>query len=348
MKEEFHKYLVNRNTSVLEALSRLNELASDAIVFIIDDNDKLIGSLTDGDIRRGLLKGLTTESDLLEFANREPKVIRKGDYRFKDVIALRENYNVIPVVNSRGQVVTVLNFQHIRSYLPIDAVIMAGGRGERLRPLTDTTPKPLLKVGDKAIIEHNIDRLIKFGIDDFWITIRYLGEQIIEHFKDSKGWNVSIKYVKEEQPLGTAGAVKLISDLRHDTILLMNSDLLTNLNFESFYIDFLEKDADLSVATIPYSVDIPYAIIETNNHHIVSFKEKPTYTYYANGGIYLIKKSALEFIPENQKFDSTDLMQKLMDKGKKVISYPMTNYWLDIGKMEDYKKAQEDIKHLKL
>ena len=163
---------------------------------------------------------------------------------------------------------------------------MAGGRGQRLQPLTNTVPKPLLKVGDKAIMEHNLDRLALFGIDDFWISVKYLGEQIENYFGSGNQKNVKIEYVWENEPLGTIGAVSQIQNFEHDYVLITNSDLLTNIDYEQFFLDFIKQKADLAVLTIPYQVNIPYAVLEMNNGTVKSFKEKPTYTYYSNGGIY--------------------------------------------------------------
>lgn len=224
---------------------------------------------------------------------------------------------------------------------------MAGGRGERLRPLTDTVPKPLLKVGDLPIIEHNINRLVQYGIDDMWISVRYLGQQIKDYFKSGGDKGVSIQYIDEDKALGTIGAVSSAKDLKHDVVLVTNSDILTNLDYEDFYLSFVASGADLSVVTIPYDVNIPYAVLETINGHVVNFKEKPTYTYYSNGGIYLMKREVLGLIPDNTFFNATDLMDVMIKSNKKIHSYPLRGYWIDIGKHDEYTKAQEDIKHLK-
>ncbi|MEQ9116851.1 nucleotidyltransferase family protein [Fulvivirga sp.] len=344
---DFKDHLIKRGLGIKSALAKLNILAGDAILFVVDEQNKLLGSLTDGDVRRGLLKNLDMENKVEEFIQPEPKHIKKGNYSLDYVIKLKsQNFKIIPVVNDRNEVVNVINFRFLKSYLPFDAVIMAGGRGSRLRPLTDKMPKPLLKVGDKSIIEHNIDHLISFGIDDFWISLNYLGDQIENALGNGSDKGVEINYVWESEPLGTIGAVSKIKKFHHDYVLIINSDVLTTLDYEDFFLDFLEKEADMSVATIPYSVNIPYAVFETWNHHVVSFKEKPNYTYYSNGGIYLIKKELLKRIPKDTFFNSTDLMEDLIAKGNKLISFPMRQYWLDIGRMEDFNKAQEDIKHL--
>ena len=336
-------------SSVLQGLERLDRLGADAIVFVVDNKDRLLGSLTDGDVRRGLLRGKGVEAPVDDIIQRHAKTVSKDNYSLNDIIEYRNNdFRVIPVLNGNNEIVNIINFRFQSSYLPVDAVIMAGGRGSRLRPLTDTTPKPLLKIGNKPIIDHSLHQLRKYGIDDYWISVRYLGEQLEEHFGNGQDLGVHINYVWEDEPLGTIGAVSKIDCFHHDHVLITNSDILTNLNYEDFYLDFLEKEADMAVVTIPYEVNIPYAVMETSNHHVLSFQEKPTYTYYSNGGIYLVKKDLLKWIPQNTFYNSTDLMEKVIQEGLKLISYPMRHYWLDIGKPEDFRRAQEDIEHLNL
>ena len=346
---EYKKHLIASGSSIKNALFKLNELSQDAILFVVNEDDKLVGSLTDGDVRRGLIKGVLVDNVIDEIIQDNPRFITKGENNLQKVIEFREgNFRIVPVVDENHIVINVINFRTIKSYLPIDAVIMAGGRGQRLQPLTDITPKPLLKIGNKAIMEHNLDRLAMFGIDDFWVSVKYLGEQIEQHFGSGIEKNINLDYVWENEPLGTIGAVSQIQNFKHDYILVTNSDLLTNVDYEEFYLDFINKDADFAVLTIPYQVAIPYAVLETDNGEIKNFKEKPTYTYYSNGGIYLMKKEMLKHIPQNTFFNATDLMEKLIAQKHKVISYPFFGYWLDIGKHEDFEKAQHDIKQLKL
>jgi dTDP-glucose pyrophosphorylase len=344
----YRKHLIQSNSPIKAALAQLDELAADAILFVVDGNEKLLGSVTDGDVRRGFLKELTLDDVVDKFLQPNPKFLQRGAYTIEEVISYRnKNFKVIPVLCKEGKIVNIINFRFLKSYLPVDAILMAGGRGERLRPLTDNTPKPLLIIGDKPIIEHNIDRLISFGVDDLWISVRYLGEQLETYFENGNSKNVNIKYVWENEPLGTLGAVSKVHDFQHEYILVSNSDILTNLDYEDFFLDFQKNDAALSVVTIPYTVNIPYAVLETQNNNIKSFKEKPTYTYYSNGGIYLLKRDVLQYIPDNTFYNTTDLMELLISKGMKVTSYPLRGYWLDIGQHEDFRKAQEDIHHIK-
>jgi dTDP-glucose pyrophosphorylase len=347
--ESYRRHLVREEFSVKETLKVLDGLASDAIVFIVDDQERLIGSITDGDFRRGFIRGLGFENSLRDFIQPKPKYIRKKDFNLAEIIDYRKrNYKILPVIDFDNRIVNVINFRFQQSYLPVDAVIMAGGRGERLKPLTDFIPKPMLKVGDKPIIEHNINRLKKYGIDDIWISIRYLGELIQSYLGSGEDRSLRIQYIKETEALGTSGALTLIDGFEHDTVLMMNSDLLTNIDLEDFYLYFKEANADLAVACIPYQVNVPYAVMETRGHKVLGFKEKPTFTHYSNAGIYLMKKEVIQFIPKNLPFNATDLMEKLIETGREVVSFPHTGYWLDIGKHEDYIKAQEDIKHLYL
>ena len=340
----FNEHLIFKDATVKQALELLNVLAPDSILFVVGKDDRLIGSLTDGDVRRGLLNNFTLASPIDEIIQHNPHFVRKGDYDIQKIITYREKlFRILPVVDENMKVINVINFRTIKSYLPVDTVIMAGGRGQRLQPLTNTTPKPLLKVGDKPIMEHNLDRLASYGIDDFWLSVNYLGDQIENYFGSGKEKNIKIEYVWETEPMGTIGSVSKIKNFEHDFVLVTNSDLLTNIDYENFFLEFIKHGADMSVLTIPYQVNIPYAVLETKEGIIKGLKEKPNYTYYSNGGVYLIKKNILNHIPENSFFNSTDLIESLIANNYKVVSYPFSGYWLDVGKHEDYNKAQEDI-----
>ncbi len=345
----FSEHLISKFTTIKLALESLNRLAIDAILFVVDENNRLIGSLTDGDVRRGLLNGRSLEDSVLEYIQPSPKSVRKNNNSIEEIITLRlEGFKLIPVLDDQDKIVNVINFRKQSSYLPLDALIMAGGRGSRLSPMTDFVPKPLLKVGVKTIIDYNVDRLRRYGIDDFHISVRYLGEQLESHFENRDLQGLKLNFVWENEPLGTLGAASLIDTFQHDYILVTNSDILTTLDYEDFFLDFLEKGADMSVATVPYKVNIPYAVMETNDNVVTCFKEKPSFTYYCNGGIYIVKRQFLSMVPKNTFYNATDLMEDIISKGGKLVSYPIRQYWLDIGKHEDFMKAQFDVEHLDL
>lgn len=344
-KLELH--LIDRHKTIADALYQMNELGPDLTLFVTEKG-QLCGSLTDGDIRRNLLKGVTINDSIESIMNKNFKYIRSKIFSIHDIDHIKtDDIKILPVVDENMHVLKLINFSECRSALPLDTVIMAGGEGMRLRPLTEKTPKPLLKIGDKPIMEHSIDHLIQYGIENVTISINYLGEQIEEYFQNGANKNISIRYVTEKEKMGTMGSVSLITHFEHDDVLIMNSDLLTNIDIEEFYRDFVKKDAAMSVACIPYTVNIPYAIVETKDESILSLKEKPNLTYHSNAGIYLVKKKFLESIPKDAFFNATDLIDKLISENQKVTYYTILGYWLDIGKMDDFRKAQEDIKHIR-
>ncbi|RYF79045.1 MAG: CBS domain-containing protein, partial [Chitinophagaceae bacterium] len=256
---DFSKHIIKNKTPLKLALAKLNDLAADAVLFVVDEEEKLVGSLTDGDIRRGVLQGLTLDDIADKFSQPKPRYLRQGNHSIEDVIFFRENHiQIVPVLNADGRIADIVNLRSLKSYLPIDAVIMAGGRGERLIPLTDSVPKPLLKIGGHAIIEHNLKRLAAFGINKFWISLGYLGEQVEDYFNTVEKPDLDIQFIWEEKPLGTIGAVSKIKAFHHDYVLITNSDLLTNIDYEHFFLYFLEHEADVAIVSIPYQVSVPY------------------------------------------------------------------------------------------
>jgi dTDP-glucose pyrophosphorylase len=349
MSDKISKHTLPQTATVQETLIKLNTLAENAIVFIVNDRNQLVGSLTDGDLRRGFIKGLGFDTPIAEFIQENPSFVFVHENSIAKLeLYQSKNLKIIPVLNKENQIVDIIIFSQTSTIIPADAVLMAGGKGVRLKPLTDTTPKPMLKVGEKPIIEYNIDRLIQVGIKNFNLSVNYLAEQLENYFKDGEHKNVSIKYVKEDKPLGTIGSILLIESFENDDIIVMNSDLLTNIDFVDFYKLFKESEADMAVAATSYHVDIPYAVMEVNKtNQVSSLKEKPRYTYFSNAGIYILKKKLLKLIPENTFFDITDLMNKILELDFKLVTYPINGYWLDIGKHEDFIKAQEDVKHIK-
>ena len=346
----FSKNIISDTTSIKEAIEILNIISGrdNHILFVLNDKRQLIGTLSDGDVRRGMLASKTISQSVTEVMQKKFKYLKHKQFSIDDIDTLRKKeITLLPLVGESNELIKIIDLNNGRSVLPLDAVIMAGGEGRRLKPLTDKTPKPMLLVGDKPIIEHNIDRLEKFGINNIHISFNYLGIKIKDFFKNGESKEVKINYCEEKKSLGTIGSILLVKEIENDVVLVMNSDLLTNINYEDFYRDFLNKDADMSVATIPYYVSVPYAVIETKDDRVVSLKEKPTYTYFSNAGIYLIKKTLLKYIPENDFFNTTDLMDKIIVENLKLTYYPLNCYWLDIGNPNDYNKAQQDFKHIK-
>ncbi len=341
------RYLIRETSSIKEALVSLNSIAYDTLsLFVVNGDDEMVGSLTDGDIRRGLISGAQLDDPVKTIMHRNFRFIPKSEFNVARLREFRDSRILfIPILDESHHVVDVVNLQKYKSHLPIDAVLMAGGKGERLRPLTEKTPKPLLPVGDKCIIDHNVDRLIDFGVEHINVTVNYLGEQIVEHYSAPRN-GVQIRTFKEPSFLGTIGSIKFVDTFFNDTVLVMNSDLFTNIDYEDFYLHFQSNDADMSVAAVPYNVSIPYGILDLDGIRVKGMQEKPKYNYYANAGIYLIKKKALEEIPDNEFFNATDLIDKLISQNRKVIRYPLNGTWFDIGTPTEYQKALDFAKHI--
>ena len=347
--KDFSKNIIDDRKSVKEALDILNTInfKDSLTLFVVNEVQQLLGTLTDGDVRRGLLAGKNINEPVSAFMHKSYKYLEDNKYNPQEVNDFKkEEIKLVPILSVDRRIVKIIDLSDKKSILPIDFVIMAGGEGKRLRPLTEKTPKPLLRVGPKPIIEHNVDRLYSYGVNNIYISINYLGDQLIDYFGDGSTRGLNIQYIREESSLGTIGSVSLVEDFPHEYVAVMNSDLLTNIDFEDFFKSFLSKNADMMVATIPYRVDIPYGVLETQNDFIVSFKEKPSYTFYSNAGIYIFKKAVLNSIPKRQFHNATDLMANLIADKANLMYYPILGYWLDIGQMEDYKKAQRDFEHI--
>lgn len=345
-------HIINISESAREALRILSSLPDNAslTLFVVDDYEILKGTVTDGDIRRGLLNNLEISQSIGLFMNANFKYVTSTSSIAIDLKNFKiQGIGLIPLLDKNYKLLEIIDLKKRKTVIPITALIMAGGRGERLKPLTDTLPKPMLLIGDKPIIEHNIDRLISFGVKHFYISVRYLKESIIDYLGDGSSKGVNISYIEETNPLGTIGSITKLEAINHEDILVMNSDILTNIDFEDFYNSYKNQNSDMMLASIPYVVAVPYAVLNTKNQFIQSFEEKPNYTYYSNGGIYLMKFSLKNKLEYDKSCNATDLMEMLLQENNNGLThYPILGYWLDIGKHVDYLKAQDDIKHINL
>ena len=344
--EDSIKYIIDKTATIREALVQLDKLSDNVLTLFVIDGKRMAGTLTDGDIRRALIRNISLDASVEQVMNKDFQYVYPKEKNIQKIRKIKTSgIQLLPCLNENGELIKVYNLKSKKSILPVDAVLMAGGKGERLRPLTDNTPKPLLPLGNNAIIDYNVDNLISYGVEDIHVTANYLAEQIERHFAEERQ-GIRIKCVREKEYLGTIASIKLISDIKNDEIIIMNSDLFTNIDFEDFYRHFMENDADMSVAAVPYPINVPFGIFELDGRNIQGIKEKPTYHYYAIAGIYLVKKSLLELIPDGTFFNATDFMEALVACGKTVIRYPLTGYWIDIGKPADYQKAKDFVNHI--
>ena len=340
MKAE-KRHIISTTASVLEALRALNTLSGHSMTLFAEDGEgRIVGTVTDGDVRRALIGGAGLEDKVEKVMHREFLYATPGDNLCMAIAEGRKRrIGLLPVLYE-GRLVELLDLAELKTSLPIDAVLMAGGRGERLRPLTEKTPKPLLTVGDKAIIDYNIDELEACGVEKIFVTVNYLAEQIEAHFCAREG-RVKVECVREPRRLGTMGSLALVEGLKSDNILMMNSDLLTDLDFEAMYLHHVKSGADLTVAAVPYNVSVPFALMNIEGERIKGLIEKPTYNYFANAGVYLLKRELLARLPKGEYVDAPDFISSLIDDGGEVGFYPIEGTWIDIGSPDDYRYANE-------
>lgn len=336
------------NDTILHCIEVL-EKGRKTIVVVVDENDCLCGTVTDGDIRRGILNGSALSAAISTIMNKKPIVVRETVGK-NEVLNLMNDYKLeaIPVVSASGK---VLNIYHIQDFSEgprcegerqcfSAAIIMAGGEGVRLRPLTNDTPKPLLKVGGVPIIERQVLRLERQGVRNVFISINYLGEKIKGHLGDGSKFGVKIQYLEEIEKLGTAGAVSLLPSKPFSDTLVINGDVLTNVDYASLFNFHKEQEALITMAATSYNVEIPYGVVRTEGVNAIELHEKPSQHFLCNAGIYALAPKVFDFIPKNKFYNMTELIDHCLKSSLKVAVFPVHEYWTDIGTRHEYDKAR--------
>ncbi len=338
------RHAVSVRSNVRDALAAINRLSGESMtLFAIDDAGNLVGTVTDGDVRRALIAGADISDSVESVMHRDYLYLTPGeDWCLRIAEGRRRRLTLLPVVRC-GHIIDIVDLSAIKTRLPIDAVLMAGGKGERLRPLTQDTPKPLLTVGEKAIIDYNVDELERCGVERIFVTVNYLAHKIESHFRQRTG-RAKVTCIREPKRLGTMGSMALIDGIHSDNVLLMNSDLLTTLDFEEMYLHHVRSGADLTMAAVPYTVSVPFAIMKMEGKRVKGLEEKPTYNYFANGGVYLMKSSLLSRIVAGEYLDAPDFITSLIADGREVGCYPIEGTWIDIGSPDDYRYANDLMK----
>lgn len=353
MPARVESLLVQQHLTLREVMARIDD-GEQGIALLVSEDGRFQRTVTDGDLRRAILRGHGLDSvvatSLLPL-KRESTTAPVGtptEMQLEIMIAAEVRH--LPLLHADGTVAELARTEDLIAAerfegdndLPLQAVIMAGGFGTRLRPLTDDTPKPMLSIGGKPLMERTINSLQKAGIHRINVTTHYLPEKITQHFGRGERFGVELNYVSEDQPLGTAGALRLINDV-DEPLLVMNGDILTNVDFRSLLNFHREHNAMLTVAVRQYEVQVPYGVIEATDGIVRGLREKPRISFLVNAGIYLLEPSAVKMIPPGKRFDMTDLINDLLSSGKTVVGFPIMEYWLDIGKHDDFQQAQEDI-----
>jgi dTDP-glucose pyrophosphorylase len=352
MSARLARVITDPDLSIADALARLEEAGTGMLLLARGDR-RLVGVVTDGDIRRHILAGGRLEERCHGVANPAP-LTGGPDTTPAEALALMNHgrefvVNQLPLIRPSGEIAELWLRSDFVTTAPValSAVIMAGGYGTRLRPLTDDLPKPMLPVGDRPLLERTVRRLRDAGIQDVRVTTHYLGDRIASHFGDGKAFGVDITYLNEDRPLGTAGALALVNRPT-GPLLVMNGDILTNLNFHALLAFHREHQADATVAVRKYDLTVPYGVLQCEGTRVKALQEKPTERFLVNAGIYLLEPTVLGCIPSGEHFDMTDLIQALLQQGRTVVSFPIVEYWLDIGRAEDYARAQADVETVRL
>jgi nucleotidyl transferase len=315
------------------------------IALVVDSKDRLVGTITDGDIRRGLLRGLDLNSPIETIVFRRPTVAKQSDtkeYILK--LALSNNLHQIPIVDDCGMVVDIKEINELirPRYKNNKVILMVGGLGTRLRPLTQDIPKPMLKVGDKPILQTIVEKFAEYGYVNIVMCVNYKSQIIQDYFGDGSKFSVNIEYVLEEQRMGTAGALSLLKDKPSEPFFVMNGDLLTNVNFENLNNYHMATNSIGTMCVREYELQVPYGVVNINDGRVISIEEKPTHKFFVSAGIYMLSPEVLNYVPKNEFFDMPALFEKLINLSKNVVSFPIMEYWLDIGRMDEYKRANEE------
>lgn len=331
-------------STIRDALQIINNGAMQMAV-VVDSEGKLLGTITDGDIRRGLLNNLRLEDSVETILHTTPTVATLSDTK-EEILqkALTKKLHQIPIIDEEYR---VLGIQEINDLIkpptkPNMVVLMVGGLGSRLRPLTEDTPKPMLKVGNKPILQTIVEKFAEYGFNEIVLCVNYKSHIIQDYFGDGSAFGVNITYIFEEERMGTAGALSLLTTLPNEPFFVMNGDLLTNINFEHLYNYHLSQNAMATMCVREYDFQVPYGVVNMEGNAILSIEEKPLHKFFVSAGIYMLDPEVIQYIPKNQFYDMPTLFETLIKKEQKAISFPIREYWLDIGQMEEYERANQE------
>jgi len=348
---ELGRVTVTPNNSVREVMECIDQSAK-GIALVLDEQRRLIGTVTDGDIRRAILAGMDLELSISELLRQRQPGFAAGAITAPlgtddtTLLHLMSENDVrhIPLVDEAGCVADISFLTElVKEYeLPLRVLVMAGGQGSRLRPLTEELPKPMLPVGNKPLLQLIVEQLKQAGIRQVNLATHYKGEVIAEHFKNNQAFGVDIRYVKEDQPLGTAGALSLLEEV-DEPLLVMNGDILTRVDFRALLHFHREHKADLTVCVRQYEFSVPYGVIDTDGVNVKAISEKPVVRQFINAGIYLLNPQVRKLIPNGQPYDIPELIERLINEQRTVVCFPIREYWLDIGKVDQYDQAKADI-----
>jgi dTDP-glucose pyrophosphorylase len=343
---DWRNLLVRPDDSIKKTMEVI-DLGRERIAFVVDERGALLGTVTDGDIRRGLLKGLGLDGSITEAMHTAPVHVVDGQTRWSDLLTLLRKNNIqhLPIVDEERRLLRVETLESMMAEGRRDnaVVLMAGGRGKRLYPLTEDIPKALVTVGDRPILETILLRIAEEGFRRFYISVNYKAEMIEAHFGDGRNFGVQIDYLREDRQLGTAGALSLLPEQPRAPLLVMNCDVLTKVRFTQLFDFHAEQGAAATMAVREIDFQVPYGVVRLEEQLITAIDEKPTQRFFVNAGIYVLEPQAVKLIPRDEPFDMPSLFQLLINKEKRrCAAYPVCEYWIDVGQVADLRRAQGD------
>jgi dTDP-glucose pyrophosphorylase len=339
--------LVKRTAPILDAIRTMDD--GRLQIALIEDGGRLVGTLTDGDVRRALLTGATLSQPVQTIMNASPVVAKVGITNEAALKVMRyHSIHQLPIVDADGKISDIKLIDDIphASHADYWVVLMAGGAGQRLRPLTEDLPKPLINVGGRPILETILTNFITSGFSKFFISVNYKAEMIQSHFGDGSKWGVDISYLEEKTKLGTAGALSLLPSRPVDPIVVMNGDLLTTINFQQLIKYHKEHKAVATACVTEHSTTIPYGVVEISENAVRSIREKPQFKQFINAGVYLLEPDVFNYIEPNTALDMPNLLNMLVDDKKTTVAFPLREYWIDIGRLDDLKRASDEYQHV--
>lgn len=346
--KDWRQAVIAPKSTIREAISTIDAGGIQTALVLTLDNI-LLGTVTDGDIRRAILKGLPLETDIQEIMNTQPTIARHGDSQDNILVTMKlTGHRHIPVLDNNNRVIDVAFLEDLIQTDELEnwVILMAGGLGTRLRPLTEDCPKPLLKIGNKPILETILENCRNHGFKKFYISINYKAEMVKKHFGDGSRWGVQIKYIEEQKRMGTAGALGLLEEKPSKPILVMNGDLLTKVNFQHLLDFHKEHNAQATMCVREYHFQIPFGVVDITDQRITSITEKPSQRFLVNAGIYVLEPATLELIPTDTFFDMPDLFKWLIERGLTAAAFPIREYWVDIGQLPDLEQARGEYKEI--
>jgi len=339
--KEISRFLIYPFSTIREAIRVIDEVAAQ-IALVVDADRRLLGTVTDGDIRRGLLRGEALDSPVEQVMNSNFRSLPEACPTSQALRLMREEVlHQIPVLDSEGRVVRLFLLEDLLQpqTLPNWVLIMAGGQGKRLQPLTETCPKPMLRVGGKPILEIILEQCVEAGFRNFFISVNYLKQQILDHFGSGNRWGVKLRYLEENRPLGTAGALSLLPEVPLLPIIVINGDVLTRVNYLKLLQFHQEHQASATICVCEHQTQVPYGVVQTENSEVLSLEEKPTFTHYINAGIYVLDPDLLELLPPNQPYEMPQLLKQGLVQKRSILAFPIHEYWLDVGHPETLDRA---------